>query len=473
MLNPGEAFAETYRLLNEQKLGLPQESWTIVSTALAPDATALSLLEQDVTTPWTASTVKTFTAKLTGKVRTRTFVVSTPYDGTIGVVARQAAGTQVKVSLLANKRTVNAKTSSARALVDLLDGLRRAPVLGARAADGQGHEGDEDDAQPDRLDSSSRAPPSSAAAARGPRRSRRRARPARTPACRASPVSTCRPLKMSALSSPSTSSTRPRSWPSESTTAQPCSISIQLTGSGIRLDAGRRPASTGPCVPTGSVSERTRRMRSAPGICSVVEPREAAAHHAGGDAVAEPARDAEAKHEAVADAERVDGRREERRALELVARPQLDLGEHVATSPGGRFAVIASHCAASVRASGAASGSASVRCSSSSVPSIPWRSRRSSARRNASGPNAPVPRDEEAQRGRRGAAGWRRRAARPRGRAAPARTVSATRISVQFGGSSRSSCTHCQTSLTTQEDTQLNSGPWPEWRSARSSRRSS
>ena len=58
MLNPGEAFAETYRVLNEQKLGLPQESWTIVSTALAPDPTALSLLEQDVTTPWTAATVE-------------------------------------------------------------------------------------------------------------------------------------------------------------------------------------------------------------------------------------------------------------------------------------------------------------------------------------------------------------------------------------------------------------------------------
>ncbi len=112
MLNPGEAFAEAYRLLNEQKLGLPQEPWTIVSTALAPDPTALTLLEQDVTTPWTASTVKTFSAKLTGKVRTRTFVVATPYDGTVSVVARQTAGTQVTVSLLANKRSVNAKTSS-------------------------------------------------------------------------------------------------------------------------------------------------------------------------------------------------------------------------------------------------------------------------------------------------------------------------------------------------------------------------
>ena len=43
-LNPGEAFAETYRVLNEQKLGLPQEQWNIVTTSLFPDATALSLL---------------------------------------------------------------------------------------------------------------------------------------------------------------------------------------------------------------------------------------------------------------------------------------------------------------------------------------------------------------------------------------------------------------------------------------------
>ena len=48
MFNPGEAFAETYRVLNQQRLGLPQEPWSIVTTSLYPDATALSLLEQDV-----------------------------------------------------------------------------------------------------------------------------------------------------------------------------------------------------------------------------------------------------------------------------------------------------------------------------------------------------------------------------------------------------------------------------------------
>ena len=106
MLNPGEAFAESYRLLNEQKLGLPQEIWDIVTTSLYPDATALSLLEQDVLTPWTTDTTQQVTAKLSAKVRTRTFKVSTPYDGTLGIVPRQSGSAKVSVSLLSSGSTV-------------------------------------------------------------------------------------------------------------------------------------------------------------------------------------------------------------------------------------------------------------------------------------------------------------------------------------------------------------------------------
>jgi hypothetical protein len=106
MLNPGEAFAESYRLLNEQRLGLPQESWDIVTTSLYPDATALSLLEQDVLTPWVTDTTQQVTAKLSAKVRTRTFKVSTPYDGTLGIVPRQSGGAKVSVSLLSSGSTV-------------------------------------------------------------------------------------------------------------------------------------------------------------------------------------------------------------------------------------------------------------------------------------------------------------------------------------------------------------------------------
>ena len=102
-LNPGEAFAEAYRVLNEQKLGLKQEAWNIVTPTLFPDATALELLEQDVVTPWTAPAAKTLTAALTSKIRTRTFSVATPYDGTIAVAPRQAGKATVSVSLLGAK----------------------------------------------------------------------------------------------------------------------------------------------------------------------------------------------------------------------------------------------------------------------------------------------------------------------------------------------------------------------------------
>jgi hypothetical protein len=106
MLNPGEAFAESYRVLNEAKLGLPPESWDIVTRSLYPDANALSLLEQDVLTPWTADTVHQVTLKLTAKVRTRTYTVSTPYDGTLTVAPRQSGSVKVGVLLLSSGSTV-------------------------------------------------------------------------------------------------------------------------------------------------------------------------------------------------------------------------------------------------------------------------------------------------------------------------------------------------------------------------------
>jgi hypothetical protein len=110
MLNPGEAFAETYRVLNEERLGLPLESWTIVSPALAPDPMALTLVEQDITTPWLENTVKTFTAKLSSTAPTRTFTVATPLDGTIVVKPRQSSAKQVTVTLLGNNRSVKSRT---------------------------------------------------------------------------------------------------------------------------------------------------------------------------------------------------------------------------------------------------------------------------------------------------------------------------------------------------------------------------
>jgi hypothetical protein len=136
MLNPGEAFAETYRVLNEQKLGLPQEPWDVVTRTLYPDASALSLIEQDVLTPWTENSAHRLTAKLSGKIRTRTFKVSTPYDGTLTVVPHKAGGSKVSVSLLANRSTVKTRSfrrASGGSLSTTVCGLREYRVRVALA----------------------------------------------------------------------------------------------------------------------------------------------------------------------------------------------------------------------------------------------------------------------------------------------------------------------------------------------------
>jgi hypothetical protein len=118
MLNPGEAFAESYRVLNEQKSGGMVEAWDVVSTLLYPDATALALLEQDVTQPWAPSTATKLSATLTKSKPTKSFVVSTPYDGTLTIGASQSVAARVAMSVtsangnaIAN-RSVASRTTS-------------------------------------------------------------------------------------------------------------------------------------------------------------------------------------------------------------------------------------------------------------------------------------------------------------------------------------------------------------------------
>ena len=94
--NSGEAFAESYRVLNLQKLGVPSSGWDIVDPSFYPDATALTLLQEDITTPWVAPTV----SKLHGSFGTgvvRTFKVQTQLDGTF--TAHLISPTKAKMRL--------------------------------------------------------------------------------------------------------------------------------------------------------------------------------------------------------------------------------------------------------------------------------------------------------------------------------------------------------------------------------------
>src|SRR3954451_133937 len=99
-LNPGEAFAETYRVLNERRLGLAESPWYIVTTSLRPDDQALALATQDVTSPWKANTSSTATVGLTNRARVRTVSTATPLDGNLQVSLRGVRNARVSFDLI-------------------------------------------------------------------------------------------------------------------------------------------------------------------------------------------------------------------------------------------------------------------------------------------------------------------------------------------------------------------------------------
>jgi len=104
--NPGEGWAETYRVLNQRKLGLPESPWQIVTQALYPTTAALTAAEQDVTTPWQTGTTTLRTGSVTRTSRTRTYSVSTPLDGTLKVTLRSSAGLRVTLDVYASSTRV-------------------------------------------------------------------------------------------------------------------------------------------------------------------------------------------------------------------------------------------------------------------------------------------------------------------------------------------------------------------------------
>ena len=111
LFNPGEVFAETYRLLNERKAGLPETPWRVVDASLTPNARDLALVEQDVTQPWSAN--RTLRVRGAFRVRSpsvRNFKVATPLDGDFTASLQSAAG--VKLDVLNGKKRIARGTSS-------------------------------------------------------------------------------------------------------------------------------------------------------------------------------------------------------------------------------------------------------------------------------------------------------------------------------------------------------------------------
>jgi hypothetical protein len=107
-LNPGEAWAEVYRLLEERKAGVTTGAWPIISRSFYPDEAALQAAERDVLQPWTSGTVASFSRSF-GKRGPKVWWIplTTPLDGSLRIAAALPRGGKHEVALVAaNRKTV-------------------------------------------------------------------------------------------------------------------------------------------------------------------------------------------------------------------------------------------------------------------------------------------------------------------------------------------------------------------------------
>jgi hypothetical protein len=83
--NPGEAFAESYRVLIETNGSAVGYDWPIVDPSFRPTVDGLAPIREDVLQPWSAPTATTLHAAFLRRGRTWTKTVSTPLDGDLRV----------------------------------------------------------------------------------------------------------------------------------------------------------------------------------------------------------------------------------------------------------------------------------------------------------------------------------------------------------------------------------------------------
>lgn len=131
-LNPGEAWAEVYRLMDERKAGITTATWPIIARSFFPDAEDLVAAEQDVLQPWAAPRARLYTRTF-GKNTARVWWIplTTPLDGPVRVSATvPKAGGSVDVSLVgADRKTLVRRAQWIGQRVKRLDGS----VCGQRA----------------------------------------------------------------------------------------------------------------------------------------------------------------------------------------------------------------------------------------------------------------------------------------------------------------------------------------------------
>ena len=135
--NPGEAFAEAYRVLIDTRLGQAQPSWPLVDSSFYPDQATLDAVEQDVTAPWTGPRTHVFHVRL-NRAGVWQKTLSTPLDGTATARVTAPSDLDVRVALFSVKgRTALAVGRSSLPARTRVCG-DRAIIVRIRAAGGRG-----------------------------------------------------------------------------------------------------------------------------------------------------------------------------------------------------------------------------------------------------------------------------------------------------------------------------------------------
>jgi hypothetical protein len=102
--NPGEAWAEVYRLMDERKAGVTTASWQIIDLGFYPGEAALQAAEQDVLEPWAESKPAAFRKVFTARTKVWLIPLRTPLDGEVRVTAALPRNGLQEVALLGPDR---------------------------------------------------------------------------------------------------------------------------------------------------------------------------------------------------------------------------------------------------------------------------------------------------------------------------------------------------------------------------------
>ena len=99
-LNPGEGFAESYRVLVETNGTAQGYDWPIVDASFRPEAQGLAAIRADVLSPWNGPASTTVRGTFVRRARIWTSMVATPRDGDFRLQLSAAGGGVGDVSLL-------------------------------------------------------------------------------------------------------------------------------------------------------------------------------------------------------------------------------------------------------------------------------------------------------------------------------------------------------------------------------------